>query len=176
MPERESTHKFPATGSSPRSPFFPWLGNQTRTSVGEARERTLPSHLEWSGRSPLTHTVWEPQPSLLEWQQSSLCTFNPGWASRLCHPHPGSVAFQIPNPRGWLRGLPRPRLPRPPTPPPRRSPRPPWAGASTSTGAAPSPLPHPGRGRTSSGDVKGRAVAAPPRALVKKKKKRGNET
>lgn len=42
--------------------------------------------------------------------------------------------------------------------------------------AAPSPPPQSGRGRARSGDVKGRAVAAPPRALVKKKKKRGNET
>lgn len=64
--------------------------------------------------------------------------------------------------------------PRPATPP-RASRRPRGPGDALAPGPPP-PLPPPGRRRARSGDVKGRAVAAPPRALVKKKKKRGNET
>ena len=73
--------------------------------------------------------------------------------------HAGSEDSAGPSPSARRRG---PRGPSPPHPGGRRG--------------RPLPSPPPGRGRASSGDVKGRAVAAPPRALVKKKKKRGNET
>lgn len=84
----------------------------------------------------------------------------------------------VPRPGGWLprlcRAPPTHTPPRPATPP-GASRRPRGPGDALAPGPPP-PLPPPGRRRARSGDVKGRAVAAPPRALVKKKKKRGNET
>lgn len=68
-----------------------------------------------------------------------------------------------------LRPPPRPAGPSPPLPRGHR-------GRGRARVGPPPTLPQPGRGRARSGDVKRRAVAAPPRALVKKKKKRGSET
>lgn len=111
---------------------------------------------------------------------------SPRVAATYFRPRLGIAARPPPTPARWhsrfrapeagSQGSPVLPLLRTPPSPPCRSRRPPWARASASSRAAPSPLPHPGRGRASGGDVKGRAVAAPPRALVKKKKKRGSET
>lgn len=78
--------------------------------------------------------------------------------------------------RGLRRALPLRAPPRPAAPPRRREALAPGGRARARAAPSPPPPPRPGRGRARSGDVKGRAVAAPPRALVKKKKKRGSET
>lgn len=175
---RKGTDKLPAAFSSPRSPTLPGLGNQTQSSVGEDRERSLPSHLAWS---LLTHRVREPQPGRPERQRRPQALLaqagQRGWATPT--PARWRSGFRGPEAKGSPPPRPSPVLP--PVPP--LGPRPvaarghPGSQQALAPGpAAPSSLPHPARGRASGGDVKGRAVAAPPRALVKKKKKRGSET
>lgn len=146
--------------------------------MGEDRERSRPSHLAWS---LLTHRVREPQPGRPERQRRPQALLAQAGQRRWATPTPARW-------RSGFRGREAEGSP-PPSPVPCPAscsplgPRPvaarghPGSQQALAPGPAdPSSLPHPARGRASGGDVKGRAVAAPPRALVKKKKKRGSET
>lgn len=181
MPAGEGKDKLPAAVSSPRSPSLSGLGNQTKTSVGEARERSLPSHLAWC---LLTHRVPEPQPGRPERQRGPQALSAQAGQCDWATPTPARWRSGFRSPEAGSEGSPPPSpVPCPASGPPPLGPRPvvarghPGSQQALAPGpAAPSSLPHPARGRASGGDVKGRAVAAPPRALVKKKKKRGSET
>lgn len=133
---RKGTDKLPAAFSSPRSPTLPGLGNQTQSSVGEDRERSLPSHLAWS---LLTHRVREPQPGRPERQRRPQALLaqagQRGWATPT--PARWRSGFRGPEAKGSPppSPVPCPASCSPPWSPPRRSPRPPWVPASASSRA-----------------------------------------